>query len=159
MPTSRGARARARVALPTELEQRWQALRQLQARVDEATERALQSAHALSVSEYMALAALAYSDDDGHLRQQELADAIPLNHSSVSRLVARLENSGLTERYLCQTDRRGVYTQVTQRGRALVENARQTFLKTLQEVLDDARGDPALSPHVAHLNSLDIPRA
>lgn len=107
----------------------------------------------------MALAALAYSDDDGHLRQQELADAIPLNHSSVSRLVARLENSGLTERYLCQTDRRGVYTQITQRGRTLVENARQTYLKTLQNIFDDARDDPALSPHVANLNSPDIPSA
>ncbi|KAB2378979.1 MarR family transcriptional regulator [Actinomadura montaniterrae] len=141
------------------MEQRWQALRQLQGRVDEAAERVLQSAHGISVSEYMALAALAYCDDDGHLRQQELADAIPLNHSSVSRLVARLEQSGLTERYLCQTDRRGVYTQVTQQGRALVESARQTYLKTLQDVLDEARRDPALSPHIAHLNSLDIPCA
>jgi DNA-binding MarR family transcriptional regulator len=147
------------VELPTELEQRWQALRRLQGRADDAAERALQSAHGISVSEYMALAALAYSDDDGHLRQQELADAIPLNHSSVSRLVARLENSGLTERYLCQTDRRGVYTQITQRGRTLVENARQTYLKTLQNIFDDARDDPALSPHVANLNSPDIPSA
>ena len=94
-----------------------------------------------------ALAALAYSDDGGHLRQQVLADAIPLNQSSVSRLVARLEKLGLTERYLCPTDRRGVYTQITDVGRATVEAARHTYLRVLKEILNDAVQDdtPAIT--------------
>ncbi|WP_245533569.1 MarR family winged helix-turn-helix transcriptional regulator [Actinoalloteichus spitiensis] len=135
---------RPSIALPTPVERRWQALRRLQALVDDAVERALHQEHGLSVSEYLALASLAYSDDGGHLRQQVLADAIPLKHSSVSRLVGRLEREGLTERYLCETDRRGVYTQITEHGRDLLARARETYLRTLETELAAARHDPEL---------------
>lgn len=131
------------IRLPTATERRWQDLRRLQARIDESAERALRAEHQLSLSEYHALAALAYSNDGGHLRQQVLADAIPLNHSSVSRLVERLERAGLTERYLCESDRRGVYTQITAKGRRLIQQAHQTYLTTLRAALRDA--NPELS--------------
>ncbi|MBV8931411.1 MAG: MarR family transcriptional regulator [Kutzneria sp.] len=139
------------VDLPTALERRCQALRRLYGRIDEAAERVLQARHRISVSEYLALAALAYSDDDGHLRQQALAEAIPLNHSSVSRLVGRLERAGLSERYLCEFDRRGVYTQITAQGRRLVRAARETYLEVLGAVLRDVRSDPELAPYAAYL--------
>lgn len=138
--------------MPTELERRGQALRRLQGRIDEATERVLQARHGISLSEYLALAALAYSDDGGHLRQQVLADAIPLNHSSVSRLVSRLERAGLSERYLCESDRRGVYTQITERGRRLVDEARESYLDALRTVLSEAGRDTELAPHAAYLS-------
>ncbi|MCF6469294.1 MarR family transcriptional regulator [Nonomuraea sp. MG754425] len=123
------------------MEQHWQAQRILQARADDAVGRALQAKHGLSLSEYNALAALAYSDDGGHLRQQFLADAIPLNQSSVSRLVLRLEKLGLTERYVCPNDRRGVYTQITDAGREAVETARATYVQVLREILEEAVRD------------------
>jgi DNA-binding MarR family transcriptional regulator len=140
-----------RITLPSELEQRWQALRTLEARVREAAEQALHSAYGVSYSEYTALAALNYSDDGGHLRQQVLADALPLNQSSVSRLVGRLEKLGLTERYLCATDRRGVYTQITDAGRELVARAHETYVQALDEALTLAAKDDALRPVVDHL--------
>jgi DNA-binding MarR family transcriptional regulator len=127
-----------RIELPTALERHWQRLRILQGRVDVATDRALHAEHGIALSEYTALAALHYSDDDGHLRQQILADAIPLNQSSLSRLVGRLEKLGLTERYVCPNDRRGVYTQITDAGRAKVEEARPTYLRVLQATLVEA---------------------
>lgn len=127
-----------RIELPTALERHWQGLRILQGQVDVAADRALHAEHGISLSEYTALAALAYSDDDGHLRQQILADAIPLNQSSLSRLVGRLEKLGLTERYVCPNDRRGVYTQITEAGRAKVEESRPTYLRVLQATLDEA---------------------
>lgn len=139
------------VQLPTVLERRWQALRRLQARIEDAVDRALQAQHQISLSEYVALAALAFSDDNGHLRQQVLAEAIPLNHSSVSRLVGRLERAGLSERYLCESDRRGVYTQITTPGRRLVEAARETHLEALRTALRDARSDPDLAPHAGYV--------
>jgi DNA-binding MarR family transcriptional regulator len=127
-----------RIQLPSALERHWQSMRILQGQVDDAAGRALGAEHGLSLSEYTALAALHYSDDDGHLRQQILADAIPLNQSSLSRLVGRLEKLGLTERYVCPNDRRGVYTQITDAGRAKVEEARPTYLRVLREHLGEA---------------------
>lgn len=139
---------RPRVHLPTELERRWQALRLLEARVDDSVDHALQAEHGISLSQYVALAALAFSDDGGHLRQQELAEEIPLQQSSVSRLVTRSDSAGLTERYLCETDRRGVYTQITGDGRALVDRARVTYRRALAEALDAAEEDERLAPLV-----------
>ncbi|WP_433444988.1 MarR family winged helix-turn-helix transcriptional regulator [Nonomuraea sp. CA-141351] len=141
-----------RVELPSNLERRWQALRRLEAVVQEALDRTLQNEHGLSVSEYTALAALAYSDDGGHLRQQVLADAIPLQQSSVSRLVARLERMGLTERFHCPTDRRGVYTQITDRGREAVTAARATCLNVLEQTLADISGDRELAGLIEQLH-------
>ncbi|WP_080039629.1 MarR family winged helix-turn-helix transcriptional regulator [[Actinomadura] parvosata] len=141
-----------RIELPSGLERRWQALRHLEAAVQEALDRALQNEHGLSVSEYTALAALAYSDDDGHLRQQVLAEAIPLRQSSVSRLVARLERMGLTERFHCPTDRRGVYTQITDRGRDVVTAARATYVGVLQQALAELSGDRRLAALVEQLH-------
>ncbi|MEY9213266.1 MarR family transcriptional regulator [Thermobifida halotolerans] len=129
-----------RIELPTVLEARWQRLRLFEARVRERLERALEP-HGLTCSEYAALAALHYSDDEGHLRQQFLADSIPINQSSLSRMVGRLEQHGLTERYHCMSDRRGVYTQITERGRAKVEEARESYLKALEDALADLSDD------------------
>ncbi|WP_245788768.1 MarR family winged helix-turn-helix transcriptional regulator [Amycolatopsis marina] len=103
------------------------------------------------MSEYAALAALAFSDDGGHLRQQVLADAIPLQQSSLSRLVSRLERAGLTERFHCPNDRRGVYTQITDRGREVVFAARATYLDVVDRALAGAAGDPELIPLTEHL--------
>jgi DNA-binding MarR family transcriptional regulator len=89
--------------------------------------------------------------DDGELRMQELADLIGLNQSSVSRLVARLESAGLTRRDMCPKDRRGVYTVITDEGRAVQRNAAPTYAETLTAALDDAADDPALAPLLAVL--------
>lgn len=142
---------RPEIRLPSELERKAHALRLVQARLDDATGQALQRTHGISVTEYLALAALAYSNDGGHLRQQLLAESIPLQHSSVSRLVGRLDRAGLTERYLCDSDRRGVYTQITERGRALVRDARKTYRKALRNALSEASADERFAPWIDQL--------
>ncbi|MFD7097806.1 MarR family winged helix-turn-helix transcriptional regulator, partial [Streptomyces xanthophaeus] len=43
--------------------------------------------------------------------------------SATTRLVTRLEDRGLLERYLCPTDRRGIYTNVTAAGLKLLDEA------------------------------------
>lgn len=123
----------------------WHEMRLLQWHVNETLERVLQEKFDLSLSEYIALATLDASEDNGHLRQQVLAAAIPLNQSSLSRLVTRLEKVGLTERYMCETDRRGVYTQITEAGRARVAEAREVYLRVLHEALVAASNDPQLA--------------
>ncbi|WP_344871382.1 MarR family winged helix-turn-helix transcriptional regulator [Allokutzneria multivorans] len=125
----------------------WSTLTALFGQVEAALERALQRGYGLSLSEYRAVCALAESDL-GYLRMQDLADAVGLNQSSISRLVARLERAGLTTRKLCETDRRGVCTEVTERGRSVCERAVLTYEVVLTAELDRAAAEPRFSAMV-----------
>ena len=51
-----------------------------------------------------------------NFRAQELADAVHLSQSALSRLIDRLEKHGLVERCLCGEDRRGIYVTLTAAG-------------------------------------------
>ena len=72
-------------------------------------------------------------------------------------LITRLEDRGLLDRYLCPTDRRGIYTNVTEAGRALLEQARPTNDAALREALDEAAKDPGLAPLVRVVETLKAP--
>ena len=82
--------------------------------------------------------ALIFAADGGELRMQELAEQIGLNQSSVSRLVLRLEAAELTRRDHCPNDRRGVYTVITNEGRARLAGADATYEETLRDSLEQA---------------------
>lgn len=135
----------------------WYALLLLHGRIDTHIERALQSGHALSVREYALLDVLSYQHDGvgGHLRMNQLAEAVVLSQSATTRLVSRLEDRGLLARYLCPTDRRGIYTDVSPAGLALLAEARPTHDAALREALDTARGDARLAPLVDTVETLD----
>ncbi|MFS2293967.1 DNA-binding MarR family transcriptional regulator [Actinomadura hallensis] len=128
----------------------WDGVVTLHGRVENRLAKAIQRRHGIGLSEYRALCRLARAED-GELRMQELADLIGLNQSSVSRLVARLEAAGLTRRDMCPKDRRGVYTVITDEGRAVQAKAAPTYAETLTEALDAAAADPALAPLMARL--------
>jgi DNA-binding MarR family transcriptional regulator len=78
------------------------------------------------------------------MRMQQLARAAALSQSATTRLVNRLENRGLLSRYLCADDRRGIYSQITEQGRELLERARPVHDATLKEALDAAGSVPEL---------------
>ncbi|MFD6388197.1 MarR family transcriptional regulator, partial [Streptomyces nigra] len=63
----------------------------------------------------------------------------------------------LLSRYLCPTDRRGIYTDVTDAGLTLLAEARPTNDKALREALDEAARDPELAPLVRAVESLHAP--
>ncbi|ADV66002.1 MarR family winged helix-turn-helix transcriptional regulator [Deinococcus maricopensis] len=128
---------------PTDLEQRWQTLDQEWQTVNRALEHALQQHHNLSVSEYKVLAALEAKPDHHH-RMQVLADLAGLSQSATTRLVARLEaqDCGLLARYLCDTDRRGVYTEITPAGLTKLARARATLQHTLEALWTPSTATP-----------------
>jgi DNA-binding MarR family transcriptional regulator len=138
------------------LAQGWCALSALHDRIEAHIERALQAAHGLSVREYSVLDVLSQQHDGGggHFRMNELADAVVLSQSATTRLVNRLEDRGLLTRFLCPTDRRGIYTDVTDAGRTLLDQARPTNDTALREALDHAEQRPELAPLVAAVRSL-----
>jgi DNA-binding MarR family transcriptional regulator len=115
----------------------WRDLLERHARVTGAVERALQAEHGLGVTEFEVLEWLAIAADDKDQRRMlELAEAVHLSQSALSRLIGRLEAEGLVERTICPTDRRGIYTALTEAGRSRYEAARPTQRRVLADLLD-----------------------
>jgi DNA-binding MarR family transcriptional regulator len=88
---------------------------------------------------------------------KQVADAVVLSQSATTRLVTRLEDRGLLTRYLCATDRRGIYTDVTEAGQKLLEEARPTNDSALREALDEAAKNPELAPLVQVVEGVGAP--
>jgi DNA-binding MarR family transcriptional regulator len=141
----------------TGVAQGWCALSVLHDRIEAHVERALQARHKLSVREYSLLDVLSrqHDGDGGHLRMSQVADAVVLSQSATTRLVTRLEERGLLERYLCPDDRRGIYTNVTPAGLHLLTEARPTNDTALREALDAAVARPDLAPLARAVAQLD----
>jgi DNA-binding MarR family transcriptional regulator len=112
----------------------WRDLMASHARVSDALEHALQERHELSLTEFEVLQRLVESSG-GQLRMQELADDIHLSQSALSRLVGRLEEAGLAQRSICDYDRRGIWTCVTDAGRAAQREAEPTHREVLAATL------------------------
>lgn len=87
----------------------------------------------------------------------EVAAAVGLSQSATTRLVTRMETRGVMARYLCPTDRRGIYTDVNEAGLELVRQARPTHEKALTEALRAAARDPELAPWVTAVVSVVAP--
>jgi DNA-binding MarR family transcriptional regulator len=94
----------------------WRALAARHAAVSAALERELGERHGLGVTEFEVLECLA-EDEEHQFRAQELAEAVHLSQSALSRLIGRLEQHGLVQRSLCDLDRRGIYVCLTEAGR------------------------------------------
>lgn len=136
-------------------EHAWGRLVALHARIEGELGKALQRRHGLGLSEYRALDHLSRATGKNHsMRIQELAEALELNQSSVSRLVARLESAGLSERDICEEDRRGIYTMLTETGRKSLDDAAPTYRETLQLALEKAEADPHLKDAVTAFRTL-----
>lgn len=143
----------------TALAQGWCALSLLHGKIETHIERALQTEHDLSVREYSLLDVLSRQHDGegGHLQMKQVADAVVLSQSATTRLVTRLEDRGLLSRYLCPTDRRGIYTDVSESGTALLAEARPTNDAALREALDEAALNPELTPLVRAVEAVRVP--
>ncbi|MGW4201039.1 MarR family winged helix-turn-helix transcriptional regulator [Streptomyces sp. NPDC004726] len=142
----------------TGLSQSWSALSLLHGKIETHIERALETKHGLSVREFSLLDVLSRQHDGpgGHLQMKQVADAVVLSQSATTRLVTRLEDRALLTRYLCDTDRRGIYTDVTEAGLALLAEARPTHDAALREAFDEAAKNPTLAPLVRTVEELRI---
>ena len=111
----------------------WRDLLDRHARTTTALERSLHE-HGLGVSEYEVLERLATGEKDER-RMQDLADAVHLSQSALSRVVARLEADGLVVRAMCTEDRRGIFACLTDAGRERYAEARPAHRAVLAEAL------------------------
>lgn len=133
----------------------WRTLAALHGIIESRLERALAEEHRISVVEYTVLDALS-RQHGWHMRMQQLARAAALSASATTRLVNRLEERGLLTRILCQDDRRGIYTELTPAGEALLRQARPTHDAALAEALETAQQTPEVAPLVEALAGLPV---
>jgi DNA-binding MarR family transcriptional regulator len=99
-------------------------------------ERDLAVAHGLTLSGYDVLIQLMHAPG-GRLRPVELAKAVVLTRSGITRLVQGLERAGLVERVDCPEDARGFLVALTPGGLELVRRARATHLEGVAELFSD----------------------
>jgi DNA-binding MarR family transcriptional regulator len=137
IPEHESARVRAvsHVQAPSDPVESWRALNAAHAAVQGALEHELRRAHDLSTIEYEVLERLGQCPQ-GKFRMQELAEAVHSTQSTVSRVVARLEEEGLTCRAMCTDDRRGIFASLTDAGEARLSEAAPTYRRVIAATLD-----------------------
>jgi DNA-binding MarR family transcriptional regulator len=114
------------------------------ATVTRALEAELIIEHGLSLAGYDVLMRLAESPDR-QLRMTELADAVLLSRSGVTRLIDRLERAGLVSRCRVREDGRGVAAILTDQGLARLRVASATHLAGVTRYFLDRLGPSDLA--------------
>jgi DNA-binding MarR family transcriptional regulator len=132
----------------------WRAYLRAHASITRALEAELLAEQDLSLASYDVLVQLAEAPDR-RLRMTELADAVLLSRSGVTRLVDRLEKGGLVARCPVESDGRGVAARLTDTGLDRLRTASRTHLRGVAQHfvnrLDEAdlRGLERISRHLA----------
>jgi DNA-binding MarR family transcriptional regulator len=102
------------------------------AQIVRALDAELEREHGLPLSSYDVLIQLSLVPDR-RLRMFELADAIVLSRSGLTRLVDRLERAGLVERERGEVDPRQMYARLTDRGLEVLADATPTHVAGIKE--------------------------
>jgi DNA-binding MarR family transcriptional regulator len=124
--------------LPTQVHtppRAWVALLRAYATTTRALSAELVAEHGLTINDYEALLRLARAEDR-RMRRVDLAEALLLTASGVTRLLDGLENAGFVERATCASDRRVVYAVLTEAGRAKLAEASESHLAAVRSLFE-----------------------
>jgi len=110
----------------------WRAFLEAHAVLTDALEAELQAERRLPLTWYDVLVQLSEAPE-GTLRMQELAGAVLLSKSGLTRLFGRMEQAGLVERRPCPTDLRGTIAALTPAGREALRQARPVHLRGIEQ--------------------------
>ena len=100
--------------------QAWAQLIRTSQRFVDAAETALKQAGLPPLGWYDVLLEL-YRGDAAGLRQFEIGEKVLLSKHNLSRLIDRLQQQQLVQRYVCEEDGRGNTVQITAQGKALLK--------------------------------------
>jgi len=100
----------------------WRGFVRVHASVVKQLDADLEASHQLPLTSYEVLATLG-DQPGGKMRMCDLADAVVLSRSGLTRLVDRLGRDGLIERAECASDARGAYAVLTAAGRERLHEA------------------------------------
>jgi DNA-binding MarR family transcriptional regulator len=112
--------------------QAWRGLLRAHAALAKRLDTALESEHGLPLTSFEVLHHLGEAPA-GRMRMCDLASAIQLSRSGLTRLVDRMERDGLLSRCSCEDDARGAYACLTPDGRDRLSAARETHLSGVRE--------------------------
>jgi DNA-binding MarR family transcriptional regulator len=98
--------------------------------------RELSDRHAVSLTDYEVLVCLEFQPGQ-RMRMSELAVLMGSTKSRLSHQVGRLEDAGVVRRVRDPEDKRGVITELTDAGNALLQTAAPTHLEGVREHLID----------------------
>lgn len=94
----------------------------------------------LSLEQFEVLNALCDSSD-GRLRMSDLASATQLSRSGMTRMVDRLEKSGLVIRESCPDDRRCMFCRLTKEGRKAHDEAWPVMRDAIRSLFEQPAGE------------------
>jgi DNA-binding MarR family transcriptional regulator len=111
----------------------WRSFLRTHAQLLRRLERDLQSNRKIAMTSYDVLVQLVEAPDN-RLRMSELAQAVLLTRSGLTRLVDRLQREGLVARQPASDDGRGLYTVLTPKGRTALREATPVHLGGVSEL-------------------------
>ena len=114
----------------------WLALLRTHARLWDQVETEMRRASGLTMPRYDVLMQL--DNAGGRLRLTDLAEAVVLSASGLSKLLDRMAESGLVTREADPSDARSTFASITPRGRSVVRRARTAHHAHLQRTFGDA---------------------
>jgi DNA-binding MarR family transcriptional regulator len=92
--------------------------------------------HGLTLSEYEVLMLLAGAPDRA-MRRVDLAHEVRLSPSGVTRMLDRLEATGLVGKRACKSDARVTYAQLTEAGLAKLEQCAPDHIAAVERLLGE----------------------
>lgn len=115
----------------------WRRWLALDAQLHALLHRELQRDSDLSLPDFDVLVQLT-DDERGRLRIAQLAEALQWERSRLSHHVTRMARRGLVEKEECADDGRGSFVVLTDAGRAAIERAAPSHVRTVRRVFFDA---------------------
>jgi DNA-binding MarR family transcriptional regulator len=116
----------------------------------------LQAAHGLPLSSFDVLVQLSVAPN-GRMRMSELAEAVHLSRSGLTRMVDRLERQGLLERHKGERDPRQVFACITKAGLERLAETTPTHLAGVRRMFLERLSQPQLKQLAVMWNQLMQP--
>lgn len=120
-------------AQATEVHPAWVRFLRAHAAVTRQLSGRLEAAHGLTLNDYDVLVQLYFAPGRA-MRRVDIARAVLLTASGITRLLDGLERSGWVEKRSCETDARVSYAVLTEAGIAKFEAAHATHVSDIEEL-------------------------
>jgi DNA-binding MarR family transcriptional regulator len=103
----------------------------------------LHAEHDLTVNDFECMLLLARAED-GQLRRVDLAEALQMTASGVTRLLDKLEEQQFVEKKSCSSDARVSYAALTKLGRKKLEQASSSHIASVDALFKERFTDSEL---------------